>query len=109
VRSPAPSTRSGPAWPRSAGTDIPKDWHDDGGESLDPRVPAEVAALEEPSDDEEEVADEAVEDTADAAATPDEKAADKPAADQPSDEILFEEEIIIEGEAAHRGGSAPPP
>lgn len=37
----------GPAWPRSAGTEIPDDASGDGGESLEPRSTAHpVAALE---------------------------------------------------------------
>ncbi len=36
----------GPGWPKSAGTERLGDAADDGGESLAPRVPSEVAAVE---------------------------------------------------------------
>jgi len=46
---------SGPAWPKSAGTDIDPDKADeDGGESLDPHLPAAVASVEASSEPEPE-------------------------------------------------------
>ena len=41
----------GPAWPRSAGTELPDDASDDGGESLEPRSTAHPAAAIEIAED----------------------------------------------------------
>jgi hypothetical protein len=90
---------SGPAWPESAGSMVPDDWKEDGGESLEPDAPAEVAALETAEEVEAEEVDEIAE------AVVDEPAAAAPAAapateDTPvetaPDEIFVEEEIVIE-------------
>jgi hypothetical protein len=42
------SAQNGPAWPKSAGTEIDPDDDpkDDGGESIDPRLPGSVASVE---------------------------------------------------------------
>jgi hypothetical protein len=87
-----------PAWPESAGSMVPDDWKDDGGESLEPDVPAEVAALETTAEVEEETADEVVEAVADepADATPAAAAAEDAPVETAPDEIFVEEEIIIE-------------
>jgi hypothetical protein len=42
---------TGPAWPKSAGTERVGEAKDDGGESLAPRQPAAVAAIESSGDD----------------------------------------------------------
>lgn len=91
-------TSTGPAWPKSAGSERIGEADDDGGQSLEPRVPQAVAAVEQSADD-----------TAPAAAPPAAPAA-KPAeaggatpaaTPPPSDSeqpvmLDFEEEIVIE-------------
>jgi hypothetical protein len=86
-----------PAWPESAGSMVPDDWKEDGGESLEPDVPAEVAALETTAEVEEETVDEIAE------AVVDEPTESAPAAtveeapvETGPDEIFVEEEIVIE-------------
>jgi len=83
----------GPAWPKSAGTERLGEATDDGGESLEPRVPSEVAAVEygglpQPSAKPE------VRATTAAPATPD-AVAPTPAADGTPQLIELTEEIII--------------
>jgi hypothetical protein len=85
---------TGPAWPRSAGTEIDPD-EEDGGESIDPR--GEIAAVETSA--EPEPAKPAT-DEVKPAVTPDATPTDKPADAKPDDatkppEPTFEE-IIIE-------------
>jgi len=91
---------STPTWPKSAGTVIPADWSEDGGESLEPRQPEEVAALDE--EDEEEVEQEV-----EAADKPAAEKTDKPAAAAaPTGEVSIElqyEEILFEDDASADG------
>jgi hypothetical protein len=90
---------SGPAWPESAGSMVPDDWKEDGGESLEPDAPAEVAALETAEEVEaeevDEVAEAVVDEPAQAAPSAAPAAEDTPAETAP-DEIFVEEEIVIE-------------
>jgi hypothetical protein len=87
----------GPAWPASAGSMVPDDPAEDGGESLEPDAPAAVAALETAEEPElevtEQVAEAAVDEPA-ASETP--AAAEETPAETPPDEIFVEEEIVIE-------------
>jgi hypothetical protein len=86
-----------PAWPESAGSMVPDDWKDDGGESLEPDVPAEVAALETAAEVEEDTVDEIAEAVVDepTEAAPAATVEEVPAETSP-DEIFVEEEIVIE-------------
>jgi hypothetical protein len=92
---------SGPAWPKSAGWDLPEDWKEDGGESIDP-VDDGVAQVERA---EEPAATPAVS----VEVTPEEPPADAPTPPPgdapPPDEPVPEETIIIEGELPEE----PPP
>lgn len=95
------AAQTGPAWPKSAGSMVPDDWREDGGESLEPQVVAEVSEDEDEDEEvaaEEVVADEVVEAVEDKPADAEEPAPDAPSVDIPADEILIEEEIIIEVE-----------
>ena len=83
---------TGPAWP------APSTTAEDGGESLDPRESAKVAAAIEKAEDAQPDAEPETPDATPAAATgePDKPAA-TPEVSQPSnDDIIFSEEIIIE-------------
>jgi hypothetical protein len=88
---------SGPAWPKSAGTDRQGDAAADGGESLQPRLPSAVAAIEASSD-----TDDAVVPAAPVVAKPVEAGGGAaPAATAPADAdtpvmLDFEEEIVID-------------
>lgn len=88
----------GPAWPKSAGWDIPDDWKDDGGESIAPAT-GHVAAVETSADAPPEVTeapadDEIVIEEPELVPDPDEPPPDDPTLyDFSSDET-----IIIEGE-----------
>jgi hypothetical protein len=87
----------GPAWPASAGSMVPDDPAEDGGESLEPDAPAAVAALETAEEPEIEVTEQVAEAAVDepvAEETP--AAAEETPAETPPDEIFVEEEIVIE-------------
>jgi hypothetical protein len=90
---------TGPAWPKSAGTERVGDADQDGGESLEPRVPQAVVAVEQSADDDAPAAP---------AAAPTAKPADPaaggapavtPTAGDPETPVMldFEEEIVIDG------------
>lgn len=89
---------TGPAWPKSAGSMVPEDWRDDGGESLTPHLVAEVE--ESSSDDDEAIESEESEEVEEAPEpkASDEKPAEEKPAEAPTEEIILEEEIIIEVE-----------
>ena len=86
---------SGPAWPRSAGTERVGVADDDGGESLQPRMSKEIAAVEISSDDDVPVPRVAV------AAKPADAGGGATPPVAPTDQeqpvmLDFEDEIIIE-------------
>jgi hypothetical protein len=94
----------GPAWPESAGTVIPDDYKEDGGESIDPKVAAS-ASIEASSKPEPEKTDDKKTDDkkADDKKADDKKADDKKADDKPSEPTSSTppsppvlEEIVIE-------------
>lgn len=92
-------TGADPAWPKSAGTERIGEASDDGGQSLDPRVPQAVAAIEQSADDSAPAATAA---PAPAAKPADATGAGAPAATptpgDPEQPVMldFEEEIVIE-------------
>lgn len=92
------ATSSGPAWPASAGWVTPATWQEDGGESIEPRVTDEVAAIEssdDPSGD--TTVDVDIDPTIDDTFLEEVPAVDAPP--PPFDETYVPEEtIIIEGE-----------
>lgn len=89
------ASSSGPAWPKSAGWETPKDWKEDGGESLAPQVPDEVAAVEI---SDEPTAEGGTKVTVEVSpALPTDAPTPPP---EPPVEFVPEETIIIEGEIA---------
>jgi len=89
----------GPAWPRSAGTERVGSARDDGGESLQPKLPKEVAAVESSEDDVAEPSTPVA--TAAKPAEPGGGAgagAATPASTDPEQPVMldFEEEIVID-------------
>jgi hypothetical protein len=90
---------SGPAWPESAGTVIPDDYKEDGGESLEPKVASSVEASGKPepakTTDVKKPDDKKPDDKKPDDKKPDDKKPDeKPAETTPTPPVL--EEIIIE-------------
>jgi hypothetical protein len=84
----------GPTWPKSAGTARLGEATDDGGESLAPQVPSEVAAIEAGGEVEPEVVKPEVRTAVVAPAAPDAGAGPATPAQTPQ-LIELEEEIII--------------
>ncbi len=85
-------TDTGPAWPKSAGY-VPADsWKEDGGQSLAPQVPPEVAAIEASSDGSSSSDEDVVVVVAD---DPDEDTATEPATEPAIDDSYVSDEIII--------------
>lgn len=87
---------AGPAWPKSAGWEAPEDWKEDGGESIEPQLAAEAAAIEASEEPEPEPsADVEVTVEVDPAPVPDEP---PETPDTPEIDFAEDEAIIIEGE-----------
>jgi len=91
---------TGPAWPKSAGDHRVGEAEDDGGQSLEPRVPQAVVAIEQSADDDAAAAPAAPAPAAKPAENGGGAAPATPPAtgdDQPPVMLDFEEEIIIDG------------
>ena len=95
-----PAASSGPAWPKSAGWEPVEDWKEDGGESIEPQVPEEVAAVEH-GDEPKAEGDADTKTTVEVSPEP---------LPEPPVESVPEETIIIEGELPpDPPPDAPPP
>ena len=91
---------TGPAWPKSAGTERIGESADDGGESLAPHAPQAAAAVEGPAPDDQPEATAAATPAAAPAATPTDGAAATPAATtDPNAPIILDFEETIEIDA----------
>jgi hypothetical protein len=90
---------TGPAWPKSAGTERVGEATDDGGESLAPRAPQEAVAIEGPATEDVPAAAPAAAPAAKPAAAPENTTAPAPAGADPSVPIILDYEETIEIDA----------
>jgi hypothetical protein len=100
------ASKSGPAWPKSAGNMTPDTWEEDGGESIEPRVASDAAPVESGSDPLFDFLDFNL----DATPPPPDTTQVEVTPAPPPDEVLPEETIIIEGDPPPPSddGGAPP-
>ena len=90
---------TGPAWPKSAGTERVGEAADDGGESLAPRAPQAVAAVEGPATDDAPAPAAAPAPTAKPDPKPADGAAPAPASTDPAAPVILDFEETIEIDA----------